>query len=82
MVPPETPAVYDWAMLGSSKPSLRVRAAATLSPPDIVALFNCAYRDYSVPMHLTEAALVRMQHLFALDMSASRIGVARRAPAA
>ena len=81
-VPPEKPPGYDRPMIGSSTPSLRVRAAATLSLPDIVALFNLAYSDYSVPMHLTQATLLRMLDLFALDLRASRIGMARGAPAA
>ncbi len=62
--------------------SLRVRPAHTLPPSRLVTLFNDAYSDYSVPMHLSETLLTRMVDLFSLDLAVSRVGWAGRTLAA
>jgi len=53
--------------------ALELRAAATLTLAERVALFNAGYEDYLVPMHVDEAGLTSMVETLDIDLDASRV---------
>ena len=52
---------------------LELRSARSLTPPERGALFNAAYEGYVLPFHVDEQQLAFMDHVFDLDLDASRV---------
>jgi GNAT superfamily N-acetyltransferase len=52
---------------------LELRSARSLTPAERGALFNAAYEGYVLPFHVDEQQLAFMDHVFDLDLDASRV---------
>jgi GNAT superfamily N-acetyltransferase len=52
---------------------LELRSARSLTPAERGALFNAAYEGYVLPFHVDEQQLAFMDHVFDLNLDASRV---------
>ena len=52
---------------------LELRPARSLTPAERGTLFNAAYEGYVLPFHVDEQQLAFMDHVFDLDLDASRV---------
>lgn len=50
-----------------------LRSARSITPAERGALFNAAYEGYILPFHVDEQQLAFMDHVFDLDLDASRV---------